>query len=30
MRMVVDKPEQAHNVLHDAGFTVSETDVLGN
>jgi len=29
MRMVVDKPEQAHNVLHDAGFTVSETDVLG-
>lgn len=29
MRMVVDKPELAHNVLHDAGFTVSETDVLG-
>jgi len=29
MRMVVDKPEHAHNVLHDAGFTVSETDVLG-
>jgi len=29
MRMVVDKPEQAHNVLHNAGFTVSETDVLG-
>ena len=29
MRLVVDKPEQAHNVLHDAGFTVSETDVLG-
>lgn len=29
MRLVVDKPKQAHNVLHDAGFTVSETDVLG-
>lgn len=29
MRMVVDKPEQAYNVLHDAGYTVSETDVLG-
>ncbi|MFW5986705.1 MAG: ACT domain-containing protein [Methanohalophilus sp.] len=29
IRMVVDKPEQAHRVLHDAGFTVSETDVLG-
>lgn len=29
MRLVVDKPELAHNVLHDAGFTVSETDVLG-
>jgi len=29
MRMVVDKPELAHSVLHDAGFTVSETDVLG-
>ncbi len=29
MRMVVDKTELAHNVLHDAGFTVSETDVLG-
>lgn len=29
MRLVVDKPEQAHTVLHDAGFTVSETDVLG-
>jgi len=29
MRLVVDKTDQAHNVLHDAGFTVSETDVLG-
>ncbi|KXS46952.1 MULTISPECIES: ACT domain-containing protein [Methanohalophilus] len=29
IRMVVDKPEKAHRVLHDAGFTVSETDVLG-
>jgi hypothetical protein len=29
MRMVVDKPEQAHNALHNAGFTISETDVLG-
>jgi len=29
LRMVVDKPEAAHNVLHEAGFTVSETDVLG-
>ncbi|MCK4937439.1 MAG: ACT domain-containing protein [Methanosarcinales archaeon] len=29
LRMVVDKPDKAHKVLHDAGFTVSETDVLG-
>ncbi len=29
VRMVVDKPDVAHNVLHDAGFTVSETSVLG-
>ncbi|WP_094227963.1 ACT domain-containing protein [Methanolobus psychrotolerans] len=29
IRMVVDKPDVAHEVLHDAGFTVSETSVLG-
>ncbi|MCL7413756.1 MAG: ACT domain-containing protein [ANME-2 cluster archaeon] len=29
LRMVVDKPDRAHDVLHDAGFTVSETEVLG-
>ena len=29
IRMVVDKPDTAHNVLHDSGFTVSETSVLG-
>ena len=29
VRMVVDKPDVAHSVLHDAGFTVSETKVLG-
>ncbi len=29
IRMVVDNPENAHRVLHEAGFTVSETDVLG-
>ncbi|MDG6243667.1 MAG: ACT domain-containing protein [Methanolobus sp.] len=29
IRMVVDKPDVAHQVLHDAGFTVSETSVLG-
>ncbi|WP_292467696.1 acetolactate synthase [Methanolobus sp.] len=29
IRMVVDKPDAAHEVLHDAGFTVSETNVLG-
>ena len=27
--MVVDKSDYAHSVLHDAGFTVSETSVLG-
>ena len=29
IRMVVDKSDYAHSVLHDAGFTVSETSVLG-
>jgi hypothetical protein len=29
IRMVVDRPDAAHHVLHDAGFTVSETNVLG-
>lgn len=29
IRMVVDKPDEAYRVLHDAGFTVSETEVLG-
>lgn len=29
IRMVVDDPDEAHRVLHEAGFTVSETDVLG-
>ena len=29
IRMVVDKPDLAHEVLHDSGFTVSETNVLG-
>jgi len=29
IRMVVDRPDNAHEVLHDAGFTVSETNVLG-
>lgn len=29
IRMVVDRPDAAHEVLHDAGFTVSETNVLG-
>ena len=29
VRMVVDKPDVAHSVLHGAGFTVSETSVLG-
>lgn len=29
IRMVVDKSDYAHSVLRDAGFTVSETSVLG-
>jgi hypothetical protein len=29
IRMVVDNSDYAYNVLHDAGFTVSETSVLG-
>jgi hypothetical protein len=29
IRMVVDNPELAHEVLHETGFTVSETNVLG-
>ncbi|MCK5217157.1 MAG: acetolactate synthase [Methanosarcinales archaeon] len=29
LRMVVDKPDTAHRQLNEAGFTVSETDVLG-
>ncbi len=29
IRMVVDRPDDAHEVLHNAGFTVSETNVLG-
>lgn len=29
IRMVVDDPAKAHKVLRDAGFTVSETDVIG-
>jgi hypothetical protein len=29
IRMVVDDPDLAHEVLHDSGFTVSETNVLG-
>jgi hypothetical protein len=29
IRMVVDRSDYAHRVLHDAGFTVSETNVLG-
>jgi ACT domain-containing protein len=29
IRMVVDRSDYAHSVLHDAGFTVSETTVLG-
>ena len=29
IRMVVDKSDYAHSVLHNAGFTVSETSVLG-
>ena len=27
--MVVDRPDYTHDILHDAGFTVSETSVLG-
>lgn len=27
--MVVDRSDYAHSILHDAGFTVSETNVLG-
>jgi len=29
IRMVVDKPDLSHEVLHETGFTVSETNVLG-
>lgn len=29
IRMVVDNPDLAHEVLHETGFTVSETNVLG-
>ena len=29
IRMVVDNTDYAYNVLHNAGFTVSETSVLG-
>jgi hypothetical protein len=29
IRMVVDNTDYAYNVLHNAGFTVSETNVLG-
>ncbi|WNY29060.1 hypothetical protein MmiEs2_12740 [Methanimicrococcus stummii] len=29
VRLVVDHPEQAHDVLKKEGFTVSETDVIG-
>jgi hypothetical protein len=29
IRMVVDNSDYAYNVLHNAGFTVSETSVLG-
>ncbi len=28
IRMVVDDPAKGYTVLHDSGFTVSETDVL--
>ena len=28
IRMVVDNPDKGYKVLHDSGFTVSETDVL--
>ncbi|MFP4655525.1 MAG: ACT domain-containing protein [Methanohalobium sp.] len=29
IRMVVDNPDNAYEALHNTGFTVSETDVLG-
>jgi hypothetical protein len=29
LRMVVDQTYKAHKVLHEAGFTVAENDVLG-
>lgn len=29
VRLVVDHPDQAHDVLKREGFTVSETDVIG-
>lgn len=29
IRMVVDNTDYAYNILHNAGFTVSETNVLG-
>lgn len=29
VRMVVDNPDAAHSILHNTGFTVSETSVLG-
>ncbi|MDR2943987.1 MAG: ACT domain-containing protein [Methanosarcinales archaeon] len=29
VRLVVDHPDQAHDVLKQEGFTVSETDVIG-
>jgi hypothetical protein len=29
LRMVVDQTGKAHEVLHEAGFTVAENDVLG-
>ena len=29
LRMVVDQTDKAHEVLHEAGFTVAENDVLG-
>ncbi len=28
LRLVVDKPDEAHRVLKDAGFTVKENDVI--
>lgn len=28
LRMIVDDPDKTHSALKDAGFTVSETDVL--